>query len=217
MLVIGDRAERVADAYQAAGAPPIAYARPGLAFLAKSPPDADFEAARAAATGLEDASLDLVALRHAWVSAAGLEAAVAEAHRVLAPGGALVLAEPDLTRLLTSQVARYPSQILYRMHPEIAAALAATLVSPGELGAEVVRAGFVRVAAIDVEDSIGTFSPPEYLRFLAERGWPASAPLSDAEIAGVVDAVDGLLPKLAPIGPIVEREPWRLVRAVKRG
>ncbi len=215
VLVAGDRADRVADAYQAAGAPPVAYARPGLAFLAKEPPDTDLEVALPAATGLGDGTVDLVVLRHAWGGPADLPATVAEARRVLAAGGTLVLFEPDLTRLLSSQVQRYPSQILYRLHPNVAADLRSSLVAPGELAAEAVRTGFIRLTGTEVEDTIGSFERSDYLQFLRDRGWLGFALLSDAEIAGVLEAVAGLLPLLAPIGPVVEREPWRVLRGVK--
>ena len=58
--------------------------------LARTPPDADFEAAAPAATGLGDGTVDLFVLRHAWDGPPGLAAAVAEARRVLAPGGVFV-------------------------------------------------------------------------------------------------------------------------------
>ncbi len=211
VLVAGDRADRVADAYQAAGAPPLAYARSGLAFLAKEPPDVDFDAATPAATGLEAGSVSLVVHRHAWDGSAGLPAIVAEARRVLAPGGALVLREPDLARLLASPFQRYPSQILYRLHPSVAADLRVSLVTPGELAAEAVRAGFVRMAGIDVDDTIGSFERSDYLRYLGDRGWSGFALLSDEDIAAVIETVAGLLPLLAPLGPVVDREPWRVL------
>ena len=215
VVVAGDRADLVADAYQAAGAPPIAYARAGFAVLARTPPDADFDAATPSATGLGDGTVDLFVLRHAWNGPPGLAAAVAEVRRELAPGGTAVLCEPDLVRLMRSPYQRYPSQLLYRLHPEVAADLEGSLVSPGELAAEAVRAGFTELIGIDVEETIGSFDGPDYLRFLSERGWPGFALLDDDQIAGVIETVSGMLRRLAPIGPVVEREPWRVLRGVR--
>ena len=218
VLVAGEAAAALGSIVQENGGPPLAYDRPDLALLTAAGPDVPpgFDAATPAATGLPAASVDSVVLRHAWNGVARLGPAVDEAARILRPGGALLLADLDLPELMSANAARYPSQILYASAPDVRAAVNATL-APFDLSVTAGRAGFDGLRGLEVDETAGTFDRMGFVDYVRAGGWRGWELLSPEREAAIVERVERALPLIAPVGPVVDREPWRYVIGVKRG
>ncbi|MFQ5949020.1 MAG: methyltransferase domain-containing protein, partial [Acidimicrobiia bacterium] len=208
----------VASALQQDGSPPIAYVEQGFAVLGGV---AVPEGQERTGMGLEEfpsETADLVVLRHAWDSRPGLNEILAQARRVLKPGGVAVTAELDFDRLLNSSTHLYPSRLQFLAHPELADAMADRFVDPADLNIELVRHGFRYVSGFDVDEEAGTFPDHRsYLEHVRSRGWRTFPELSDEQVEALLVELGRVLPRIAPLGEVTEREPWQVAHGSKPG
>ncbi|MGH9168006.1 MAG: hypothetical protein ACRD02_09295 [Acidimicrobiia bacterium] len=212
-LVIGEDAGLLADAYQAAGAPPVAHRRQGFAALTH---EEVIDEAGPSAIGWPDGSVGLVVLRHAVPNQASLVGALREAYRVLAPGAGILVTDLSLKLLMSGTTTRYPSRVQYRLFPDLLELEARRHVDSARIDVEVVRAGFKDVDAYDVDEELEEFADPEaYLRFVREGGWRSIDLMTDGQLDHLLDELGRLLPGLADGGLILEREPWHVTRGFK--
>jgi hypothetical protein len=203
--VAGEAAPSLARSLQAAGSPPIGLEADRLAVLGdiETPDDAR------SLDDLPTGSADFVVLRRAWESRPGMGQAVRGAFAMLRPGGCVVVAEIDAARLLEGPAVRYPDRVLYDADPGLAGSVRVAAMERTVLAVEMVRAGFRRVAVADVEVERGRHaSAADYWQALASsaRRPLAALPAEDAE--RLIEEVAGDLARLAPLGPVVDREPW---------
>lgn len=209
VVVAGEDAGLVAEALLRAGGPPLAATGDAFAVASKAAP-AD---AMDDLSDIPDGAADLVILRHAWDGITGLNSAVAEGRRILAAGGALVLAEWDLDRLLRSPARLYPDGFFYDMLPEVVPHLRPALAAPSDLAIELVRAGFPDVDGLDVDETAGEFADRTgYLSWMQQRGFRGDRHAGDERRAEAWEAFVAFVPRIAPIGPVRHHEPWRVVR-----
>ncbi len=209
-LIIGDRAAEVGESFQRAGAPPAAYERADLVLLTRDPPEVDFEAATARATGFPNDSIDLVVVRHAWRSRPELGGVLAEAARVCRPAGGVLAGELDLERLVGSPAARYPSRLQFDLQPELLADFRTRTVLPTALSLELGRAGLRSVVMASIDEARGHFaSVDDYLTYARAGGWRSLQFLDEEGINRLLTRAAELLPRIG-MGPLVDREPWHL-------
>ncbi len=217
-VVGGEDAAEVAEMAHAAGAPPVAHAAPGFVLLTREPPEADLDVAVPSATGLPAGSVHTVVLRHAWTGPQSLTLVVAEARRVLAGGGRLVLADWDLERVLTAAPQSYPDAFFYAAVPSVADRLRAAMAYRLDLSLALGRAGFTELRSIDVDEVVAEFDErPPYLAWLRERGFRGMRHAPEAQLDAVWEALPALVRRLAPLGNVTHREPWRVAVGVRPG
>ncbi len=208
-VVVGEEAPVFADACFRSGGQPLAASTDSFALLTRDPPAGDL----AATSDLAGDSAGLVVMRHAWDGVEGLLEAVAEARRLLAPGGTVVLAEWDLDRILRSPARLYPDGFFYAALPEVVPRLRAMLAAPTDLAVELIRAGFKDVEGVDVDETV--VEVPDrlsYLEFAKQRSFRGSGLATPDRLAAAWTAFVDFVPRIAPIGPVTHREPWRVVR-----
>lgn len=214
----GEDAAGLAEAVAATGSPPIAVAAPDVVVLAAQPPEGLGDDAIATATGLPPGCADTVVMRHAWAGPEELTGVVAEARRVLRPGGRLVLAGWDLDRLLSTSPHSYADAFFYAALPEVADLLLASMAYGLDLALALGRARFSEVRSLDVDEVVAEFpGRAEYLPWLRERGFRGVRHAEPERLAAVRDALPALVRSIAPIGPVAHREPWRVVGGVRPG
>jgi hypothetical protein len=215
LLILGDRADLVAAAYQRAGAPPSAYAREKLAYLTDVSPAPSLDDAVPGATGLPAGSVGLVVLRQPWSGLGDCGAVIDEAFRILRPGGGVVAAVLDWGRLIDASSRQYPSRLLYRLRPDVAASLRRGAVTPADLGMLVTRR-FRNAVAADVDESLATYPDlTTYRAGLRRHGWRGLELLEDAAAAAILETAVAGLAEITGNDPVVEREPWRVLYARK--
>ncbi len=217
-VVAGEDAAAVAEMAHAVGAPPVAHAAPGFALLTREPPDADLDTATAIATALPAASVHTAVLRHAWTGAESLGAVVAEARRVLVAGGRLLLADWDLDRVLTAAPQSYPDAFFYAALPGVAAHLRVTMAYHLDLALALGRAGFTNLRSVEVDEVVAEFDErPAYLAWLRDRGFRGIRHAAPEQLEAVRAALPALVRRLAPLGQVTHREPWRVAVGVRPG
>lgn len=183
----------------------------GLAVLGPAsfpvPPDAT-----PMATGLPDASMDVVVMLSAWSGLVEVGHVVREAGRVVRPGGTVWLGEPDLDVLTRSMPATYRAGLLYQAHPGVGAAVRAGVVTSGDLGVGLVRAGLRDVTVLHRDIPLASFATSADAVEAVRAGiWPGIGLLSPQELDDLLDSVRVSL--RPPVRfPVVDFEPWTLVR-----
>lgn len=218
VVIGGENASDVAVMAHAAGAPPVAHAAPGFALLTRDPPEVDVDASTAVATTLPAGSVATVVLRHAWTGPESLTVAVAEARRILVAGGRLLLADWDLDRVLTAAPQSYPDAFFYAALPEVAARVRTVMAYRLDLALALGRAGFGGVRSVEVDEVVAEFHErPAYLAWLRERGFRGIQHADELRLATVRAALPDLVRRLAPLGEVTHREPWRVVAGVRPG
>lgn len=217
-VVAGDDAAEVAEMAHRAGAPPPAYSAPGFVLLTRDPPEVDLEPAAPSATGLPAGSVATIVLRNAWTGPESLAEVVDEARRVLAPGGHLLLAEWDLDRVLTAAPQSYPDAFFYAALPEVAERLRASMAYRHDLALALGRAGFAGLRSVEVDEVVAEFDErPGYLAWLRDRGFRGIRHADEERLAAVRAALPQLVRRLAPLGQVTHREPWRVAVGVRPG
>jgi SAM-dependent methyltransferase len=212
-LVIGEDADLLAEAYEAAGAPPVVHRGEGFAVL--SDKEQIVDGARPSDMGRPDGSVGLVVLRHAVPNQASLVGALREAYRVLAPGAGILVTDLSLKLLMSGTTTRYLSRLQYLLFPDLLEREARRHMNPAGMDVEVVRAGFRDVDAYDVDEEVEEFAGPEaYVRFVREGGWRSTDLMTDGQLDLLLEELRRRLPELAG-GLIIEREPWHVTRGFK--
>jgi SAM-dependent methyltransferase len=166
----------------------------------------------ASATGLADATMDTVAMLSAWSDPAEVGPVVAEAARVVRPGGTVWIGEPDLDVLTRSMPAAYRAGLLYRAHPHVAADVRGRVQASSVLGVEMVRHRLRDVTAFKRDlPLLAVADPDEAVEAVRSGIWPGTGMLSAEELDDLLDAVRVSLQP--PIRfPVVDLEPWTLLR-----
>lgn len=205
VLVAGRNVEVLVEELPAPTADVVA----GLAVLG---PEAMALEPEASATGLADAAVDTVAMLSAWSDPAEVGPVVAEAARVVCPGGTVWIGEPDLDVLTRSMPAAYRAGLLYRAHPRVAADVRGLAQASSVLGVEMVRHRLREVTAFKRDiPLLAVADPDEAVEAVRGGIWPGTGLLSAEELDDLLDAVRASLQP--PIRfPVVDLEPWTLVR-----
>lgn len=210
VAIVGPEASDFADAYQAAGAGPIVLDLPGIAVVGTTEP---LHTNRAGTAAIPDDAVGAVIARRAWQGRAEFNAALAEAERICRPGGTLVVMEPDIDRLTTSPLQRYPGRLQFDLHPELLSRAQTRLVSGNDISVELIRLGCTDVALTSIDEEIGSFLPGEYADRI-DRLWGALGLLTADERRQLLHEAVDFLPRLAIDGLIRAAEPWWVGRAV---
>ncbi len=172
--------------------------------------------ATAAATGLDDDSLDLVVLRDAAGSVTHLTDLLTEAYRILKPGGGILLTEFDAGTLLDSRPQRYPQLILSNLHPEVGEYLVRRHPRQMDIAMALVRAGFRDGDAYPLDFPIGHFRDYEtYVDSVAVEGWRGMDQISAEDLDALLEQLPGLMKSVAPAGEFFDVEPITVARAYK--
>jgi hypothetical protein len=207
VLVAGRNVEVLAEELPV----PTADVVTGLAVLGPEAMAIEAEAS-ASATGLADATMDIVAMLSAWSDPAEVGPVVAEAARVVRPGGTVWIGEPDLDVLTRSMPAAYRAGLLYRAHPHVAADVRGRVQASSVLGVEMVRHRLRDVTAFKRDiPLVAVADPDEAVEAVRGGIWPGTGMLSAEEVDDLLDAVRVSLQP--PIRfPVVDLEPWTLLR-----
>lgn len=210
ILIAGRNVDVLVDELPA----PTANVGPGLAVLGPKPMTLD-PAASSSATGLADAAVDTVAMLSAWSDAVEVGPAVAEAVRVVRPGGTVWIGEPDLDVLTRSMPATYRAGLLYQRSPSIAARVRERVQAPSVLGVEMVRQRLkdVTVFTRDVP-LLAVANAAEAVEAVRGGIWPGTEMLSPEDLDDLLEAVRASLQPPVRF-PAVDLEPWTLVRGLR--
>ena len=207
VVVGGPPAEAIAEAVPMAVADEVA----GLAILGSGPSLA--ADATPSSTGLPTDTADAVMMLAAWRSPEELRSVVAEARRVLAPGGRLILGEVDVDALLTATVATRRSSLLYRRYRS---PILASLPGDRPVAAPafaLLRGGFGSIESATVDLPVGVFSTPgAYVEAVLAGVWPGIGIVPPHERT----ALEGeILESLRGTAfPLTEYQPWSLAYGI---
>lgn len=174
-------------------------------------PGVTFRLGKATATGLVDASADLVFERALIHHTPDLAAVAGEAARILRPGGTALLQDRTPDDVAQPGSADHPRGWFFEVFPRLldvengrrptASAVSAALEASGFEGLRTASVWEIRRRCADPED---------YLAEIAARtGRSILHELSDPELDHLVDE----LRRRLPAGPVVERDRWTLWRA----
>lgn len=207
VLVAGRNVEVLVEELPAPTADVVA----GLAVLGPEAMGLEPEAS-AAATGLADAAVDTVAMLSAWSDPVEVGPVVAEATRIVRPGGTVWIGEPDLDVLTRSMPAAYRAGLLYRAYPQVATDVRGLVQAPSVLGVEMVRHRLKDVTAFKRDiPLLAVADPDEAVEAVRGGIWPGTGMLSSEELDGLLDAVRASLQPPVRF-PVVDLEPWTLLR-----
>jgi hypothetical protein len=208
VLICGPLADRIGDAVPIAIADEVA----SLVVLGDGPALPDD--ATVVATGMPDASIGDVFALAAWPDTSGIAGVVAEAKRIVRPGGSVWLGRRNVDAMVHSTPATLRSSMLYARHPDRVRALLATeSVAPTELA--LVRGGFAEIESWDRSIPVGAFSDAASYRAAVEDGmWLGIDRLSESERSDILTTLDRDLREAE--FPLVEFQPWTLARGVRR-
>lgn len=167
-----------------------------------------------AATTLEDASIDAAMLLGAWGTSSELAEVVAEARRVLRPGGMARLGRWDLDAIMRSTPATHRSALMYRSYPSAAPSAPWNTGMGAALELAAVRARFrgVSAAAIDLPSAV-LADADGYVDAVMDGLWPGVHALSVHQRTELARDIRRSL--RGAIYPVVEYQPWYLVSAVR--
>ena len=214
-LVLGDGAETLATSLNEGATVPC-YWSGSVAVLSRNE-DVQLEEAQPHATGLAEESFDAAILRHAWNDQAGLADVLAEAHRVLKPGGGVVVADLSADVLLEAPPTRYVHRLVTLADPQVGTAIEHRHCNGMQLTLEVVRAGFDDLLKYERDIDLGDFSQEGFLDLVELGELRGMEMISDPdERDRVIESVAAALPSVVPLGDVSVREPWYAVRGYKR-
>jgi hypothetical protein len=172
-----------------------------------------------APTGLTEVvpgSLDLVVLRRAWSGRSSVLTVMRSARRAMRSGGELLALEVDASRLLKSSVVHYPLRLRFDHDPDAAQRLRSTTIPPAALMIDAVRAGFRNVVERRIDEPRAFFSSVDsYWEAIREGAWPSLAAMTPEGRERLLEALEPDLRASAPMGEVVDREPWIAVTGVK--
>jgi SAM-dependent methyltransferase len=176
-------------------------------------PGVSFRSGDAAATGLPDASADLVFERALIHHVPDLAAVAAEAVRLLRPGGTVLIQDRTPEDVALPGSAAHPRGWLFEVHPRLLEVEIARRPNPAVVCAALRAAGFADVPTTALWEVRPRYPDREdYLREIGDRtGRSILHELSDAELAELVAELRRRLPE----GPVVERDRWTIWRAIR--
>lgn len=204
-LVVGPYADSVASQLPA----PTGDTTPTVSTLLVTPVP---EGATPTETGFADASFDAVVALSAWDGPAGVLDVIAEAVRVVRPGGTVWLGEIDARGLTESMPAARRYGFLYQAEPAIADEAQFRFRAADGLGVDAVRAGLRDVVESRADLPVAVVaSAAEGVEAVRSGIWPGAALLDGVAMDRVLAQVDASLQP--PIEfPIVFTLPWIVVR-----
>ncbi|NNC91602.1 MAG: methyltransferase domain-containing protein [Acidimicrobiia bacterium] len=174
------------------------------------------EGGTATETGLDADRLDLVILRDAAGSIDNLRRVLAEAYRVLKPGGGLMLTEFDAATLLDARPQQYPQLLLSNMYPQVGDYLRLRHPRAMDIGMSLVKAGFKDGDSYSLDFPLGHFTDHQtYADSVAVEGWRGMDQLSAEELDHLLEQLPELMKSVAPAGEFDDVEPITVARAYK--
>jgi ubiquinone/menaquinone biosynthesis C-methylase UbiE len=176
---------------------------------ADSPGEITFTQGDAAATGLPDASADVVFERALVHHVADLGAVAAEARRLLRPGGTYIVQDRTVDDASEPGGPEHVRGLIFDRFPRLLDVERARRPDREALAADLRAAGFATVETRHLWETNQVHASLETLTadLRARRGRSILHDLDDAEIDALADHVATRLP---PDAPIVERDPWTL-------
>lgn len=208
VLIGGPLADRIGEAVPIAIADEVA----SLVVLGDGPPLADDSST--VATGLPDGSVESALMLAAWDDVRDIGAVVAEARRVVTPGGSVWLGRRNVDAMVHSTPTTLRSARLYSRYPDrIRSILASESVAPTELG--LVRGGFSSIESWDYELPVDAFGDARSYRLAVESGmWLGIDRIAEAERLALLNELDEDLRSVD--FPLVEYQPWTLARGSRQ-
>ncbi len=211
VVVAGRDAGLLAETFHRAGSPPPVAEADGLVVLSEQPLDGEVSSL----ADVADALAGLVVLRSAWSDRSQLDGIAAEAHRIARPGGRLLAGDIDIDRLFGSSSIRYPSRVLHLGAPGSGAVMrrrSTRMLLP----VAVMRAGFGRVTALEIDEIRGIHDDAEaYWTAVRDEGRPVFADLEPGLVERLLERAAVELRRTAPVGPVVDDEPWFVVTGIR--
>lgn len=208
IAIAGESAAEFAEDLVRRGGPPLAIEADQFALLsdALDPPSVG------RVRDLPEGAVDLVILRRAWRSHTDVADALTAAARAVRPGGEVVAADLDVSRLLAGPSPRYPVRLLYLAEPQAGEQLAASTASPGLLGSEAVRVGLHDVVSLTYDDERGVYEGAADLWSGIQRGgWRGAPSVPQERVGSLFEDVASSMAVAVPGGWAVDREPWYAV------
>jgi ubiquinone/menaquinone biosynthesis C-methylase UbiE len=174
-------------------------------------PGVTFRSGTATATGLDDASADLVFERALIHHTPEFVAVAAEAARVLRPGGTFLIQDRTPDDVAEPGSIEHPRGWLFEVFPRLLEVENGRRPTSGAVSEALVTAGFAGVASSSLWEVRRRYADREdYLGEIAQRtGRSILHELSDPELEHLVGELRARLPE----GPVVERDRWTLWRA----
>jgi len=174
-------------------------------------PGVTFRFGNAAATGLDDASADLVFERALIHHTPDLAAVAAEAARVLRPGGTVLIQDRTPDDVAQPGSATHPRGWLFDVFPRLLDVENARRPTASVVTGALQRAGFDDITTTTLWEVRRRYADREdYLAEIARRtGRSILHELSDDELAHLVEELRRRLPE----GSLVERDRWTIWRA----
>jgi SAM-dependent methyltransferase len=174
-------------------------------------PGVTFRFGNAAATGLDDGSVDLVFERALIHHTPDLAAVAAEAARVLRPGGTFLIQDRTPDDVAQPGSPEHPRGWLFEVFPRLLDVENGRRPTGGLVSEALGAAGFAGVTSSSLWEVRRRYADREdYLDEIAQRtGRSILHELSDAELEHLVAELRARL----PAGPVVERDRWTLWRA----
>jgi ubiquinone/menaquinone biosynthesis C-methylase UbiE len=174
-------------------------------------PGVTFRSGNATATGLPDASADIVFERALVHHVPDLAAVAAEAARLLRPGGVLLIQDRTPDDVAQPGSIAHPRGYLFDVFPRLLAVENGRRPTSAAVTAALTSADFGEVTTTELWEVRRRYSDREdYLAEIAQRtGRSILHELDDAELARLIDE----LRQRVPAGPLVERDRWTVWRA----
>jgi SAM-dependent methyltransferase len=176
-------------------------------------PGVDFRFGDAAATGLDIGCADVVFERALIHHVPDLSAVVAEAGRLLRPGGVVLLQDRTPEDVAQPGSAAHPRGWFFEVVPRLLRVENARRPTRAAVASALSAAGFGEISAMSLWEVRRRYADREdYLAEIAKRtGRSILHELTDAELSQLVDEFRRRLPK----GPLVEQDRWTLWRGVR--
>ena len=175
-------------------------------------PGVRFVLGDAAATGLPDGSVDIVFERALVHHVPDLLAVVAEARRVLRPGGVYLVQDRTADDAFEPGSPSHPRGWFFDVFPRLRAVESARRPDTEKVFGAMGEAGFRHLSARSLWETRRAYADREdYVSEIRQRtGRSILHELTDDELEHLVERLRFLLPE----GPVIERDRWTLWRAV---
>lgn len=177
-------------------------------------PDLRFTVAEAAATGIPDGSVDLVFQRALVHHLADLQPVFAEAWRIVAPGGRLMIQDRTMGDVQRPGSPQHLRGYFFERYPRLVDAEAARRPQADSISAALRAAGFVDVDTASVPERRRAYASFDELAgdLMARTGRSILHELNDDELRDLVDFIGQ---KIGTINGIDEIDHWTIWMATK--